>query len=477
MSARRAGRAIELLDALIAAEPGSARGWQLLGFALREEQRMPEAIRAFARAAELAPDDTLTATAIAQTALQCGEPAVEAAQRALALSPGHPPLILCLAGALVAGGQRARAEAVLADAVSRSPAWLEGLAALAELRWTGGDRATFGRAYQEACRREPGNLRLRLAWFRLIAQAREWTAAREILEEGERLFGEQPAFLVARAFIAAESGAIAEAESLFERTRGLNDEVRGLAWIRHCLRLRRPAEAEPEALRLTATPSAMLAWPYLSLIWRMLGDARAAWLDGAPPYVRAFDVGLSTTELAELAECLRQLHTARAPYLEQSVRGGTQTERPLFFRTEPIVQLARTRIFERVREYVDGLPAPVEGHPLLGTPRRHLLTSGSWSVRLLAQGYNVAHTHPLGWISSAFYVALPTEAELGPPPAGWIRFGEAPPELDLDLAPYAEFEPRPGRLVLFPSTMWHATVPFPAGERLVLAFDVRTPDF
>ncbi|MBK9588986.1 MAG: hypothetical protein IPO50_10640 [Sphingomonadales bacterium] len=33
-------------------------------------------------------------------------------------------------------------------------------------------------------------------------------------------------------------------------------------------------------------------------------------------------------------------------------------------------------------------------------------------------------------------------------------------------------EPKPGRLVMFPSTMWHGTVPFDAGERLTVAFDV-----
>jgi hypothetical protein len=38
-------------------------------------------------------------------------------------------------------------------------------------------------------------------------------------------------------------------------------------------------------------------------------------------------------------------------------------------------------------------------------------------------------------------------------------------------------EPRPGRLALFPSTMWHATMPFDDGERLVLAFDVRVPRY
>jgi hypothetical protein len=36
-------------------------------------------------------------------------------------------------------------------------------------------------------------------------------------------------------------------------------------------------------------------------------------------------------------------------------------------------------------------------------------------------------------------------------------------------------EPRPGRLVLFPSTLWHSTEPFAAGERLVVSFDVSLP--
>ena len=477
MGARQALRAINLLAPLVEAEPANAKAWQLYGFALREEQRMSEAIRCFERAAQLDESEALTATAIAQTALQCGQPAVEASRRALALSPASPVLILTFAGALVAAGERVEAEAVLAEATARWPGWLEGQHSLAELRWTNGDRTTFARAYADACRLEPRNLGLRLAWYRFVAQARDWEAARQIIADGERLFGVQPAFIVARTFIAAEAGAREEAEALFELTRGLEDEVRDLAWIRHCLRGGRAPEAEQAALRLTRTTAANNAWPYLSLIWRIRGDPRAEWLDGAPPFVRALDVELSAAELEELAVLLRGLHTARAPYVEQSVRGGTQTERPLFFRVEPILAHARERILDAVREYVAALPPFQEGHPLLGTPRKHLLFSGSWSVRLQRQGYNVAHTHPLGWLSSAFYVSLPTREQMGVPPAGWIRFGEAPPELGVGLPAYAEVEPRPGRLAMFPSTMWHATVPFDDGERLVAAFDVRTPDF
>jgi hypothetical protein len=384
-------------------------------------------------------------------------------------------LLLTLASALVNENRRAEAEQVLERATASQPDWLEGQYRLAELRWTAGDTRGFARGYANAVALQPMNLKLRLAWFRFVAQTRDWSQARALLADSVGALGELPVLKIAQAVVAAESGASEEAEGLFEQTRELADDVRGLAWIRHCLRNGRPADAQSEAMRMVGTPSAGAVWPYLSLIWRLMKDDRAIWLDGSPPYIQSFDSGLTMGELTELAELLRLLHTARAPYIEQSVRGGTQTERPLFFRNEPIIQKVRLRMLDAVRAFAAGLPARDPSHPLLSPPRNHFLFSGSWSVRLLRQGFNVAHTHPLGWISSAFYVSLPSAAQMGAPPAGWLRFGEAPPELGIALPAYSMVEPRAGRVVLFPSTMWHATTPFADGERLTIAFDVRAP--
>ena len=76
----------------------------------------------------------------------------------------------------------------------------------------------------------------------------------------------------------------------------------------------------------------------------------------------------------------------------------------------------------------------------------------------------------MGWLSSALYVALPPE--LGPAHAGWLTLGEPQAQLMLDLPPTRMIEPKPGRLVLFPSWMWHGTRPFSEGERMTVAFDV-----
>jgi hypothetical protein len=95
-------------------------------------------------------------------------------------------------------------------------------------------------------------------------------------------------------------------------------------------------------------------------------------------------------------------------------------------------------------------------------------------VRLTGEGFHVNHVHPAGWISSAFYVALPEASMGGVTHSGWLSLGEAT-ELGLDLPPVRMVEPKPGRLVLFPSTMWHGTRSFAAGERLTVAFDVARP--
>ena len=467
-----AGLAVETLEILVERAPRQARALQLLGFAYGEEQRIPEAARVLAQAANLEPQDSLTALAHAQATLDAGLPANQLFDRAHRLTPGNLTAVNGWAASVALQGGAGPAEALLAETLLRRPDWLAGHKNLAALRFTSGDTLDFARSYAAACAVQPQNLPLRLAWFGAAAQTRDWEKALQILADGETLIGAVPAFAAARALIAGESGEDDRAEELFAQTEGQRDDVLRIAHMRHCLRTAQIDKADRLALSLMQGPSAPSIWPYLSLIWRLRGDERAQWLDGAPPFIRAFDLDFSAGELDDLAAVLRRLHTARGPFVEQSVRGGTQTDidRQLFFRAEPEIQQVRAKVHGAIREYVAGLPAPVPEHPLLGMPRGRILFSGSWSVRLTGHGFHVSHTHPKGWISSALYVSLPTH--FGAEPAGWISFGAPPADLRINLPPYARFEPKPGRLILFPSTMWHETLPFDDGERLVIAFDV-----
>jgi len=178
-----------------------------------------------------------------------------------------------------------------------------------------------------------------------------------------------------------------------------------------------------------------------------------------------------------LAEHLRTLHFAREAPLDQSVRGGTQTDGNLLLRDEPQIRALRALLLETVARHVAQLPSPEEGHPTLPRQRVPQRISGSWSVRLQDAGFHTDHVHSQGWLSSALYIALPQTLAApgeGSSHEGWLSLGECR-ELLPELEPIRLVEPRPGRLVLFPSTMWHGTRAFPAGERMTVAFDIALP--
>ena len=110
----------------------------------------------------------------------------------------------------------------------------------------------------------------------------------------------------------------------------------------------------------------------------------------------------------------------------------------------------------------------------LGQAKRDAESLELW---LRDQGFHVNHIHPEGWISSCYYVAVPDAVKDEAARRGWIKFGE--PALDLPLKDPVRraIQPAPGRLVLFPSYLWHGTIPFRgATARTTIAFDLVPTD-
>lgn len=438
---------------------------------LRDAHDMEGALRAIQEAAKVAPGDANVALGVAQVSFEAGLDAADLYAHAAALAPDRPDIQRSRATALAAEGRLSEGQDLLDEMLRSNPAWIDGHRCLCGMRATAGE-ADFARSFAGAVTRDPDNFGLRMAWFHVLATARDWDAARRVISEAEQRLGERKASLLGKLFIASESGEAAHDAALFDSVEGIEDVGLDLARVRHFLRGGQVERARDVAARHLGKPTMRAFWSYLSLAWRMLGDDAADWLDGGMRHVAAFDLDFTAQELEALAVTLRRLHTMQQPWHEQSVRGGTQTDRPLLLRIDPVIADARGKIEAAVRQYIKGLPQVDPSHPLLSMPRGDFRFSGSWSVRLRPQGFHAVHTHPMGWISSALYVTVPNPADLGPPPSGHLRFGAPPPELSLPLEPYGEIVPRPGRLALFPSTMWHGTVPFTDGERMTIAFDV-----
>jgi tetratricopeptide (TPR) repeat protein len=465
--------------------------------ALRDAQDMEAALDAIREAAKLDPNDPQAAFGLAQISFETWRPAAGLFAKVREMAPGNSDVLRNHALALAAEGQGYEAEALLEATLRDVPGWLDGHRVLAAQRITSGAMDGFDRSYADAVRADPGNGALRMMWFQQHVSLKDWSRAGTILADARIALPDHRGLQLAELFYASESGEARNDPELFADYADMGDPGLDLCQVRHYLRGGDVQRAEAIAARHSIGAAARMFWPYLSLCWRLLGDDRAAWLDGDPLYNATFDLDFSAAELAALADVLRSLHRMKAPYPEQSVRGGTQTDRQIFFHPDPAIQAAKRKISAAVSDYVASLPdyavSPerVEGqesrsegattssvrtlsgtdHPLLSFRRdTPLRFEGSWSVRLAGAGHHSSHTHVLGWISSAFYVALPGEAD-----KGHLALGTPPPELELGLEPYARVEPKPGRLALFPSTMWHCTEPFAAGERLTMAFDVKLP--
>ncbi|XBQ15241.1 MAG: putative 2OG-Fe(II) oxygenase [Oceanicaulis sp.] len=218
---------------------------------------------------------------------------------------------------------------------------------------------------------------------------------------------------------------------------------------------------------------------YQITLWRLQGDARADALEDYDRFVVPYELpaaggfksGAALNEA--LREVLAERHFMAAEPFNQSLRAGRQTPRSLLSDPSPVVQA-----------YLEALRTPIAAYiEAMGRDPDHLLTSrntgafklsGCWSVQLFGGGRHVNHFHPAGWISSAYYVDVPEKTLKSDRLGGCIKFGEPsfttrPKQLEAGKI----VRPQPGMLVLFPSYMWHGTVPIEPGEtRMTAPFDV-----
>ncbi len=465
---RREEDALPVLTDAATRTPGNVNLLHVLGLLHRAIGDLAPAIDAFDRALAQGPGSARLVHARARVAQDAGLPSLNWYARARRLAPNDADVILGEAAALLAARRHRKAEQLLIDTLDQHPGWIAGHAALIRMRHAGGGSDKAFAQLDRAIAGAPGDPRLHRLKVTALHRGGDDEAALRALRAARAALGDDEVTRSLTAILATEHDSISAADAAFARVEPLSQPDLAIHWLRHLLR-----RGEPERVSALhgdlAPPNAEVVWPYLSLAWRLLGDPRHDWLDG-PHFVKVIDFGEDWPLLPQLAETLRALHVSDGQPLDQSVRGGTQTDGPLLHRIDPVIAALRERLRLEVAAYIAALPAPDPAHPLLGHIPAHPRFVGSWSVRLAGGGFHEAHIHGEGRISSAFYISLPPAD--GVDKSGWLTLGEPQPSLGVQVDPIREIEPRRGRLVLFPSTMWHATRPFVRGERLTTAFDV-----
>lgn len=116
---------------------------------------------------------------------------------------------------------------------------------------------------------------------------------------------------------------------------------------------------------------------------------------------------------------------------------------------------------------------PNAAQTFLANPEPQTELTG-WATVMRAQGHQSAHIHPTSWLSGVYYVRVPDLVKRGDNShKGWIEFGQPPEHYPITKEPEITFiEPVEGKLILFPSYLYHRTVPYEDDAmRISIAFD------
>lgn len=99
--------------------------------------------------------------------------------------------------------------------------------------------------------------------------------------------------------------------------------------------------------------------------------------------------------------------------------------------------------------------------------------SSSWYVKMRKGGHLTSHIHEEGWISGVLYLALPPKNDNHEGSIEFGTHGDDYPRRHTNF-PSRIVDQRVGDIVLFPSSLFHRTIPYDSDEdRICIAFDLK----
>jgi tetratricopeptide (TPR) repeat protein len=479
----RTGRAQEAHDVIASQlKPADANVEAIIEYSrtLIALQRNDEAVPVCRRVAAALPADGIAAARLAAALVgtQQFDEAAQWIQRAFALGMDQAEAWFIAGSAAIGAGRYDAAQAAFRNACDRDPGYLDAQREFAQLIWMrSGDLANATALLDSTLRERPGTAGLLAIKASLHLSAGDDAGALTLLEPVATHDDADPLLLLTTCEAALKTGSPRALEFAERARRKQPDAPAAIAMLGNALlnagRAQAAEELAVQALRRHPDDQGHIA--LLATAQRMRANARYREIHDYAGLVRTWTIDVPDgwpnlpSYLANLATSLRKLHVLRTHPVHQSLRHGTQSTRNLMQVDDPAI-----RAFFRA---IDG---PIRRHMLAigkgNDPTRRRNTGayrihGIWSVQLGPNGYHTNHVHPEGWLSSACYIDLPPAVENDR--QGWLKLGEPGFVTEPPLPPEYFVRPQPGLLALFPSHMWHGTIPFTGeGTRLTIAFDL-----
>ena len=208
--------------------------------------------------------------------------------------------------------------------------------------------------------------------------------------------------------------------------------------------------------------------------WRITGNSSYQKYYDYKNLVHQFPLGVprgwsSLENYIDDLECeLVKKHNYKTHPFHLSVRHGSQVP-SIHLSNSRILKAYKEAVVEPMNKFISKLKS-TDGYlksKSTGTATLH----SAWSVKLYNSGFHVNHVHQEGWLSSACHIKLPSSIK-NKNHSGWLQLGQPGPVCKPSLEPEHFVEPKRGHIVIFPSYMWHGTVPFTGDdERITVAAD------
>ena len=506
---RKFAEAAASFERVVALNPKSAETHSNLGLVLQEQGRSAEAVASFRKALALQPASAELHfnLGIALVSLDKLDEAIASCSKAAALKPGLVVAHYNLATALQARGRYDEAVAAYRKALALEPGFFEAYGNMGTILQQQGKLDEAIASYRQALTihrdarghfnlatalRDQGHLDDAIASYReALALAPDYAEAHSNLGEALRDQGRMPEAVASyqqalrinpdlpeanynMAQFLYEAGRFDEAIAYFEKSKLDDWQERTL----YCLYKTEKYDEFRQGLQSMSEASSHTS-PFLAT----LSTHHAANFHVEDHYnfcKNPMDFvyhnrieALAAMDSPLLQELLRDIENAAIAERKQGrLHNGIQSAGNLFKRAEASFRQLAALVQQEIEAYRQRF-AGAECELMRAFPDTAEFSS-SWYVKMRQGGHLTSHIHETGWLSGSVYLSLPKDRGTGND--GSIEFsthGDNYPQQHTDF-PVRTIAPAVGDIVLFPSSLFHRTLPFSGNEeRICVAFDLK----
>lgn len=174
---------------------------------------------------------------------------------------------------------------------------------------------------------------------------------------------------------------------------------------------------------------------------------------------------------ADLAKYVCQHPTLLQDRPGKPINRGRQTFE-IFADRAPVMAALREQINSFLQIHLSNCAANSENGFFQRLPNEWRLSG--WAVVLESEGFQNSHIHPESYCSGVYYIQVPDAVKENNSGEGFLNFGTSFPaaEESTKVDKYT-IRPNDGLLTIFPSYLWHSTIPFFSDrDRICISFNM-----